>query len=107
MFCYIVTMRLFDSLRLCLILASLLVFVQAVSLGHAAEHGDHPHEHDGIECELQSLAAAEQAILPTAPEPQPIQLEPALAPASYTSTHDWAWPPERAPPPRGPPSINQ
>ena len=48
------------------LLAALFVFVQAHALGHAAEHGDEPHDHYGAACEL-SVIATDQILLPAAP----------------------------------------
>ena len=38
--------RLFFALKL--VLAAAIVWLQAYSLAHAAEHGDEPHEHEGV-----------------------------------------------------------
>lgn len=88
------------------ILAAMLVMMQATSLAHAAEHGDEPHEHAGIVCTLDALAAQNCAVLPSPPAlaPLPDFSAEAAQPVPLLQ-RAWSRPPGRAPPPRGPPAF--
>lgn len=100
--------RIVDLLRLSFVLAALLLAVQTLSLSHAAEHGDHPHEHEeGIVCELEVLATSEFAILPEHPVLSPPRFHLVKAATAISHVSIRLWPPERAPPPRGPPVLFQ
>ncbi len=89
----------------CLVVA-LFMWVQGAALFDAAAHGEQPHDHYGISCDLHAVAA-EVAPLPLTPElPGP--------PRAFTLTEQpsldfrpWSRPPGRAPPPRSPPAFSQ
>lgn len=88
------------------ILTALFVFVQALALGHAAAHSDHPHEHYGVTCDLAAVSHV-QTVLPDAPaRPIVVQIETVVTQPQFTAPI-WIRPPGRAPPPRSPPSLQQ
>ena len=94
--------RLFFALKL--LLAAAIVWLQAYSLAHAAEHGDEPHEHEGVECELTVFATEDMVPLPaggkdslSSPVPDDILRE-------FGTLTQRGWPPERGPQARGPPA---
>ncbi|MBR9835620.1 MAG: hypothetical protein GYB42_10655 [Alphaproteobacteria bacterium] len=81
-----------------------MVAVQSLSLAHAAANGEAPHDHDGISCELSAVVSEQTAILPSAPV-VPVALARTTDYATPLPRRlDWAQPPGRAPPPRGPPN---
>ena len=54
-----------DGKRLCLlrwVLVLLFVFGQVHVSLHAAEYGAHPHEHEGVSCDIQFLAEATKGL---------------------------------------------
>lgn len=84
-------------------LVAALVFAQAASLAHAAEHGDEPHDHAGITCELNALSGQQLALLPKPPLHAFVIVLPEAAGPVPLIQRAWTRPPGRAPPPRGPP----
>ena len=86
---------------------ALFLWVQGASLYDAAAHGDTPHDHYGVSCELTTAVKADIAPLPIAP----VLLCPAraviLAELTAIDYRSWSRPPGRAPPPRSPPALNQ
>ncbi|MCI5048457.1 MAG: hypothetical protein MRY59_13230 [Aquisalinus sp.] len=46
------------------LLAVLLVAMQSVSSAHALQHGDEPHDHDGVPCAVSILADRNVDLLP-------------------------------------------
>lgn len=105
--CNIVTMtaRRPSSRRIAL-LAALIVFVQALALGHAAAHADEPHDHYGVTCDLSAVAHV-QAVIPVV-DPGPVRLPDAVPLIAATGAAPvWIRPPGRAPPPRSPPTLHQ
>lgn len=95
-----------SSSRRIALLAALIVFVQALALGHAAAHAEEAHDHYGIACDL-SVVSHVQAVVP-APDPGPTLLpetEPLIS--ATVSEPVWTRPPGRAPPPRSPPALHR
>lgn len=88
-------------------MAALFLWVQGAALFDAAAHGDEPHEHYGVSCELTLAVKGEIASLPLAPASPmpPIKVE--LAPPAVANFRPWSRPPGRAPPPRSPPALNR
>lgn len=86
---------------------TLFIGLQSYSIAHASEHGDEPHEHDGIACIVTVLVEAEVAILPAPPVFGTVETKlsetvfPGFKSALYLA------PQNRAPPPRGPPATHQ
>lgn len=78
---------------------------QGASAVHASVHGDEPHEHNGISCDI-GLTAPD--VTPDLPEPVEIATvtdEPKLVFAIVANSFIiWETPPGRAPPPRSPPA---
>ena len=88
-------------------LAAIFLLVQAGALYDAAAHGEQPHDHYGISCELTKAVGPEIAPLPVAPElPTPPRAAPLLEQPAL-DYQPWTRPPGRAPPPRSPPSFHQ
>ena len=86
---------------------ALFLWVQGASLYDAAAHGDAPHEHYGVSCDLAHVVAPQVAPLPVTPV---LPAPPRAFALTETPTLDfrpWSRPPGRAPPPRGPPAFNQ
>ncbi|MCI4643708.1 MAG: hypothetical protein MRY64_02875 [Hyphomonadaceae bacterium] len=95
----------FRFLRIALL--GLIVWAQAGTLAHAAEHGFEEHDHDGIVCALDALAIHQDQILP--PEPVQLDLPPqtTFLPLALPETPAWNWPLQRAPPARAPPCMDR
>ena len=53
-----------SSLALKLVLVAIILWLQTMSFAHAALHGDEPHEHEGVPCEMVLLATEDMAVLP-------------------------------------------
>ncbi|WP_084396246.1 hypothetical protein [Henriciella aquimarina] len=95
------------SLSVKFLLAALFLWVQGAAMFDAAAHGEQPHKHYGVSCELTKAVSAEVALLPAAPAlPKP--------PRDFVRTEQptldfrpWSHPPGRAPPPRSPPHTDQ
>ena len=95
-----------SSLPMKMIAAALFLWVQGVGLYDAAAHGEQPHDHYGISCELTAVAA-EAVPLPLTPElPRPPR-EFTRAEPPVLDFRPWSRPPGRAPPPRSPPASTQ
>ena len=82
---------------------TLFIGLQSYSIAHASEHGDEPHEHDGVACAVTVISDNHVVVLP----PVPV-FETVIADASETVYPDFTTalyitPQGRAPPPRGPP----
>lgn len=89
------------------LVVGLFLWVQSAAVVHAASYGDGPHDHDGVKCEMYRVAGSEQVILPA---PVPVFPAPFITHEVYTPVINERiafWPPERAPPPRGPPLVTQ
>lgn len=86
--------------------AFLFVTLQGSALAHAAQYGDNTHEHNGVVCTVDAIAAEQDVSLPVPvsfniPAPALAQLyAQAYVSAAVTS------PQGRAPPPRGPPTLS-
>lgn len=93
-------------LNLGFLVVGLFVLVQTATLAHASQHGDEKHEHDGVSCEICVTIHDKIIALPV----NGFELEASVYALSIlepkTLSLEWFWPPERAPPPRGPPSFN-
>ena len=88
------------------VLIVLFVSLQTVAISHASQHGDMPHSHDGLVCDVEAIADNVEII------------EPALivdGPAVYVIAESfdapiievsYQRPPGRAPPPRSPPALS-
>lgn len=91
---------------LAILVTMLFLLLQGASLSHAANHGQGPHEHDGVICVL-SLQNESGALIPA---PQVTYTLPALTDAPHVDyqTNYVSAPIRhyrgREPPPRGPPS---
>ena len=95
------------SLSVKILFTALFLWVQGASLFDAAAHGDEPHEHYGVSCELTVAVKAKVATLPAAPAlPKPPRVF-ILADRPVLEFRPWSQPPGRGPPPRGPPAFNQ
>lgn len=95
-----------SALSVKLLVVALFMWVQGAALLDAAAHGEQPHDHYGISCDLQAVAA-EVAPLPFSPElPKPPRVF-ALAEQPKLDFRPWSRPPGRAPPPRSPPAFPQ
>ena len=83
----------------------LFLAVQSVTQAHAIEHAGHDHhEHDGVTCELNLVAAEDVVITPPLPFSSPLGLGyPTNWVMRTTSERTTAFD-GRAPPPRGPPA---
>ena len=88
-------------------LFALSIWAQGWGAAHAAVHGDEPHEHDGIVCDVGTLAVEEQAVLPAPPAAHILYALPQMAGAAPIEQPLWLAPKGRAPPPRGPPAFKQ
>lgn len=98
-------MSLRRTYRLCLgMLALLIMSMQTVSIAHAAQFGDAPHEHNGMVCTMDAIAVSHVAIIP-APVVA-VYVPVYVAPVYQTSYISAAYitPQGRAPPPRSPPT---
>lgn len=88
------------------IFAMLVMAMQSASIAHAAQYGDSSHEHNGMVCAVDAIAADQDVILPT-PTVIPVPVT-TIAPAynlSFVSA-SYLTPPGRAPPPRSPPALS-
>ena len=83
---------------------TLFIGLQSYSIAHASEHGDEPHEHDGIACSVTVLADDHGVVLPTVPVFETVISD--IAETAYPDFTSALYirPQGRAPPPRGPPS---
>lgn len=96
-----------SSLAVKAVFIVLFLWIQGVALYDAAAHGEQPHDHYGVSCELTTAVHAEVAPLPAAP---PLPKPPRAILAGELPTLDfrpWSQPPGRAPPPRSPPALHQ
>lgn len=96
-----------SSLTVKVIFTALFLWVQGAALYDAAAHGEQPHDHYGVSCELTTAVHAEVAPLPLAPA---LPVPPRAILAAEQPTLDfrpWSQPPGRAPPPRSPPALHQ
>lgn len=97
-----------SSLAVKAFLAALFLWVQGIALYDAAAHGDAPHEHYGVSCELTVAVKADVAPLPLSPcLPEPVQRDVTRAEPLILDFRPWSRPPGRAPPPRSPPFLPQ
>lgn len=95
------------SLSVKILFTALFLWVQGAALYDAAAHGEQPHEHYGVSCELSVAVTAEVAPLPTAPAlPKPLRAI-IVAEQPAIDFRPWSHPPGRAPPPRSPPALHQ
>lgn len=77
---------------------------QSFSLAHASEHGENPHDHDGVVCTVTVLAEDSHGLLPEQPVTDYVlTTTAALYHAGFTSAL-YLKPQGRAPPPRAPPA---
>lgn len=95
------------SLALKAFIVTLFLWVQGAALYDAAAHGDAPHEHYGVTCDIANVVTPQVAPLPATPGvPKPprdfTRAEPVIL-----DFRPWSHPPGRAPPPRSPPALNQ
>ena len=83
---------------------TLFIGLQSYSITHASEHGDAPHEHDGIACSVTVLADDHGVVLPTVPVFETVISD--IAETAYPDFTSVLYirPQGRAPPPRGPPA---
>lgn len=84
-------------------LAAVFVTVQTLAVAHAAEHSDHPHEHDGVVCDIVQIAAdIDPLIPPTSMAAHRVIYNSAARPVIFTvqriAIYDNRAPPGRAPP---------
>ena len=95
------------SLTVKILFTALFLWVQGAALFDAAAHGDEPHEHYGVSCELTVAVKGEVAPLPLSPDlPKPPRVF-VLAEQPALDFRPWSQPPGRAPPPRSPPHLHQ
>ncbi|WP_143434536.1 hypothetical protein [Henriciella sp.] len=87
-------------------IAALFLWVQGAALFDAAAHGDQPHDHYGISCDLKAVAH-DVAPLPLSPDlPEPPRFF-GTTEQPVSDYRAWSRPPGRAPPPRSPPVFLQ
>ena len=96
-----------SSLVLKTLVVALLLWVQGAALHDAAAHGDEPHEHYGLTCDLEHVVAPQIVPLPTTPALPAPPREVVLTDAPALDYRPWSRPPGQAPPPRSPPTPNQ
>ena len=89
------------------ILAALFLWVQGAALYDAAAHGEQPHDHYGVSCELTTAVKADIAPLPAAPVAKAIVRAFIAAEQAPLDYRPWSHPPGRGPPPRSPPHLDQ
>lgn len=96
-----------SSLAIKAVLAALFLWVQGAALFDAAAHGEQPHDHFGITCDLTKAVATKVAPLPVCPaiSAPPATIE--TATSVIIEFQPWSRPPGRAPPPRSPPTFHQ
>lgn len=88
------------------LLATLFFALQSTAIGHAAQYGDGQHDHNGIVCTVDAIAADQHALMPVpvaVPTPMPeftASYFPSIIAAPVMT------PPGRAPPPRSPPTLS-
>lgn len=98
---------LFPSLPVKILFTALFLWVQGAALYDAAAHGEQPHDHYGVSCELTLAVKADIAPLPQAPAaPKPLH-ERVRAEQPALDFRPWSRPPGHAPPPRSPPHLQQ
>ncbi|RIJ32016.1 hypothetical protein [Henriciella algicola] len=96
-----------SSLALKALFVALFLWIQGAALYDAAAHGDAPHDHYGVSCDLEHVVAPQVAPLPTSPTlPSPPRTF-TISEAPTLDFRPWSRPPGRGPPPRGPPAFNQ
>lgn len=91
-----------------LCLSVFLIGLAQVTAAHAAEHGAHPHEHEGEICQLVIALEPDTITLPPEPISQLTITSNVEIPRSYWAALDQTLQTQhqqRAPPPRGPPLI--
>ncbi|MEM5515488.1 hypothetical protein WNY37_00910 [Henriciella sp. AS95] len=96
-----------SSLSIKVILAALFIWVQGAALFDAAAHGEAPHDHYGVACELTKAVATKVAPVPVCnvlPAP-PVSV--VTATPFVQNFRSWSRPPGQAPPPRSPPTFHQ
>ena len=104
LYCYKITMQVARTLLvLKTLLAATLLWVQAAGLADAATHGDQPHKHSGITCDMHTLAQA-PVVLPELLIPPYIHDTDVYTHFILVTAPAWLRPPGRAPPPRSPPT---
>ncbi|WP_139792392.1 hypothetical protein [Henriciella litoralis] len=95
-----------SSIALKALIAALFLWVQGAALLDAAAHGEQPHEHYGISCDLHAVTT-EVAPIPVTPQlPLPFRTRIAIS-QPVLEFRPWSQPPGRAPPPRSPPILQQ
>lgn len=80
--------------------------MQSASIAHAAQYGEGSHEHNGMVCAVDAIAADQDVIVPVpATVLAPLAI---IAPAYNTPfvSVSYITPPGRAPPPRSPPVLS-
>ncbi len=90
-------------LRFWVMLAAVFVFVQTAGIAHAAKYKDQSHSHDGVLCEIGTYSSQEIVIDPPVAVVYRIKSTRLQNTLITTENLSWLWPPERAPPARGPP----
>lgn len=85
--------------------AILFVALQGAALAHAAQYNDNVHEHNGVVCAVDAIAAEQNAIVPLSPvtDIPVLPLEVSFVEVFVTAVI--LTPPGRAPPPRSPPAT--
>ncbi len=87
-------------------LASLFFALQSTAIAHAAQYGTDPHDHNGIVCTVDAVAADTDIIVPSAAvfETPHVTITPHYFSPFISAAI--AAPPGRAPPPRSPPTLS-
>ncbi|ACT59311.1 hypothetical protein [Hirschia baltica] len=89
--------------RFWVMLVTVFVFVQTAGVAHEAKYGDHSHSHDGVLCDIGTYSSQEIVIDPPVAVVHKVKTVLQINAPITTENLSWLWPPERAPPARGPP----
>ena len=88
-------------------LVALILLGQGLGQAHASVHGDHPHEHNGVVCDVTLISEdLDDLILPPSPKLPADPIAHARQTDAPALTFALPTPHSRAPPPRAPPSYN-
>jgi len=90
---------------ICVVFAAVFILFQSATLAHTTEHGDNSHEHDGMVCVVDAIAADVEYVHPIVIFATPIIYSSDTKVTTLLKPVFYARPPGRAPPPRSPPTF--